>query len=195
MIGTTRDESLFWMGDHPRQGKLTESELREYLEPELGDMLDSIIGVYKRTRPDATPWDLLVAIMSEKMRIGSITLAEHKLAGGTAPVYMYLFNYASNFLGGIFKACHAMDLPFSFDNTDDIPMAGDRPDKHDMAATTSEAWAAFARSGDPSHPGIPKWPAYTIKNRATMILDVPCYIEVDPYREELDAWEGMEVNS
>jgi len=57
----------------------------------------------------------------------------------------------------------------------------------------SETWAAFARSGDPNHPGIPKWAPYTADNRATILFDVPCRIEVDPYREELDAWEGIEL--
>jgi len=57
----------------------------------------------------------------------------------------------------------------------------------------SEAWATFARSGDPNHAGIPKWEPYTADNRATMLFDVPCRTEIDPGREEIDAWEGMEV--
>ncbi|GAG35181.1 unnamed protein product, partial [marine sediment metagenome] len=48
-----------------------------------------------------------------------------------------------------------------------------------------------ARSGNPNHPGIPKWKPYTADNRATMILDVPCRVEIDPFREELDAWGGI----
>jgi len=34
---------------------------------------------------------------------------------------------------------------------------------------------------------------YAIGRRATMILDVPCRLELDPARAELDAWQGMEV--
>ena len=75
----------------------------------------------------------------------------------------------------------------------ELPLTGERPDKHELAAAVSDAWAAFARNGDPSHSGIPKWEPYTIENRATMLLDVPCHLEIDPAREELDAWAGMEV--
>ena len=57
----------------------------------------------------------------------------------------------------------------------------------------SEAWIAFARSGDPNHPGIPKWEPYTTDNRATMLFDIPSRVEIDPAREELDAWEGIEL--
>jgi len=105
---------------------------------------------------------------------------------------MYLFTWESNYLGGLFKAGHALEIPFVFDNVDDMPMTGDRPDKYELAEAMSKAWAAFARSGDPNHPGIPQWEPYTVDNRATMIFDVPCRVETDPYREELDAWKGME---
>jgi len=107
---------------------------------------------------------------------------------------MYLFTYESDFLRGLFKAGHGVEIPFVFDNTNDVPMAGNRPDKHKLATAMSEAWAAFARDGDPNHPGIPKWIPYTADNRATMLFDVPCRVEIDPAREELDAWEGIELH-
>ncbi len=193
LIGTNRDENALFLARDPRRRRLTEEELRPRLAPTLGDNLERVLSTYRRTRPNATPWDLFVGITSEARRIGCINMVERKLAGGTAPVYMYLFTYESDFLGGLFKASHAMEIPFVFDNTDDVPMTGERPDKHELATAISEAWAAFARTGDPSHPGIPKWVPYTVNNRATMILDVPCRIEIDPAREELDAWAGMEI--
>ncbi len=111
----------------------------------------------------------------------------------TAPVFMYLFAWESDFLGGLFKAGHGLEIPFVFDHTDDVGMTGDRPDKYGLAAAMSEAWCAFARSGDPSHGGIPRWDPYTVDSRATMIFDVPCRLEIDPAREELDVWEGVEL--
>jgi para-nitrobenzyl esterase len=107
---------------------------------------------------------------------------------------MYLFTWQSDFLGYLFKAGHGLEIPFVFDHVDDVPMTGSRPDRYELATSMSEAWSAFARKGDPNHPGIPKWAPYTAKNRATMLFDVPCRIEVDPYREELDAWKGFDVN-
>ena len=191
IIGTNRDESATFLAGDPRRRRLTEEELRQRLAPTLGDKLDRILGVYKKTRPNATPWDLLIGIQSEGSRQRSILLAERKAAGGPAPVYIYLLTYESDFLGGLFKAGHGVEIPFVFDNVDDVPMAGNRPDKHELAAAMSEAWAAFARTGDPSHPGIPKWEPFTADHRAIMLFDVPSRLEIDPYREELDAWEGM----
>jgi para-nitrobenzyl esterase len=36
----------------------------------------------------------------------------------------------------------------------------------------SDAWIAFARTGNPSHPGIPDWPTYDVRRRPTMVFDV-----------------------
>jgi para-nitrobenzyl esterase len=191
IIGTNRDENVTFMAADPRRRRLTETELRERLAPLLGDKLDSILSVYKKNRPDATPWDLLIGITSERERRAAIQIAERKTAGGPAPVYMYLFTYESDYLGSLFKAGHGVEVAFVFDNTDDVPLAGDRLDKHELATAMSEAWAAFARSGAPNHPGIPKWEPYTAKNRATMVFDVPCRVVIDPAREELDAWKGV----
>jgi para-nitrobenzyl esterase len=43
-----------------------------------------------------------------------------------------------------------------------------------------EAWAAFARDGNPGQRGLPEWPAYNAEPRATMILDSQCRIKNDP---------------
>jgi para-nitrobenzyl esterase len=193
IIGTNRDESALFLAADPRRRRLTEQELRERLSRVLGDNLDRILGVYRKTRPNATPWDLLIGITSEDRRIGCIKLVENRLALSKTPVFMYLFRWESDYKGYLFKACHALEIPFAFDNPDSLALTGERPDKYGLSADVSGAWAAFAWNGNPSHPLIPKWPQYTLDRRATMTLDVPCRVENDPAREELDAWAGMEV--
>lgn len=53
-----------------------------------------------------------------------------------------------------------------------------------LASKTSEAWIQFARSGNPNHTGLPNWPAYTTKDRATMVFDYTCKMVNDPGSEE-----------
>ena len=48
-----------------------------------------------------------------------------------------------------------------------------------------EAWASFARSGNPGHSGLPAWPAYTAEKRATMVFNAPCATKNDPEGEGL----------
>jgi para-nitrobenzyl esterase len=191
LIGTNRHENATFLTMDPKRKKLTESELRERLTPILGDKSDRVIAAYKKTRPEATPWDLFVALTSEVTRRASIALAERKAAAGPDPVYTYLLTWETDYLGDLFRACHILEIPFVFDTVDDMAITGGRPDKYDLLESINGAWIAFARSGNPNHSGIPTWEPYSAKNRATMILDVPCRLAVDPFRDELDAWEGI----
>ena len=193
MIGTNRDEAAIFVAGDPRRRRLTGEELVERLTRRFGDKARHLIQTYRKTRPDATPWDLYIGILTEDRRLGCIRLAESKLAAGSAPLFMYLFTWESDYKGFLFKSCHALEIPFVFDTTEAMPLTGSRPDKPQLTDAVSGAWIAFARTGNPSHPGIPAWEPYTVDNRATMILDVPCRLEIDPAREELDAWKGMDV--
>ena len=55
----------------------------------------------------------------------------------------------------------------------------------------SEAWVAFAKTGDPSHLGLPPWPAYDDRRRGTMIFDSECHVQDDPDGEERAVWDGV----
>jgi para-nitrobenzyl esterase len=47
----------------------------------------------------------------------------------------------------------------------------------------SSAWLAFARTGDPNGPGIPSWPPYDAKRRATLVFDLESRVIDDPFDE------------
>jgi para-nitrobenzyl esterase len=106
---------------------------------------------------------------------------------------MYFLTWESPALNGILKSCHILEIPFVFNNVDPpIGLIGNSDDRFKMAASMSKAWAAFARSGNPNHDGIPQWPAYTPEKRATMIFDIECRVENDPDGKALKAWDGIE---
>jgi para-nitrobenzyl esterase len=93
-------------------------------------------------------------------------------------------------MGGLFKAAHALEIPFVFNNPDISPFTGTGDERYELARAMSSAWANFARTGDPNGPGLPTWPAYDATKRATMIFDVRCSVEDDPRRAEREVWEG-----
>jgi para-nitrobenzyl esterase len=58
----------------------------------------------------------------------------------------------------------------------------------------SEAWLAFARSGDPSHDGIGDWPAYELDRRPTMVFDrESSAVQDDPWGADRRAWDGIPI--
>ena len=50
-------------------------------------------------------------------------------------------------------------------------MTGGGPRAHALAAKMSDAWIHFARTGKPSHPGIPDWKPFASESVPTMIFD------------------------
>jgi para-nitrobenzyl esterase len=190
------------MQRQPHLRTCNEAEMRADLFPRVSDKtgslfvpeerIDSLIAAYKRTRPAATPYDLLVAISSDRMRVGAIRAAERKAAVNRAPVYMYLFTWESPFDGGFLRCCHTLEMPFVFNNVEPpCGMIGTGPERKILAKNISSAWVAFARSGNPGHAGLPSWPTYTPEKRATMVLNVESRVEEDPFSEERKAWDGI----
>jgi para-nitrobenzyl esterase len=191
IIGTNKDEAALFLAADPRRRRLTEEELHQRLDRLLGKRKDEILAVYRKNRPNDNPWDLLIGISSESMRLRSIQLAEAKCQAGGAPAYMYLFTWESNYMKSLFKASHAMEIPFVFNNPDIAPFTGDSPNRYELTKTMSQYWINFARSGNPNGKGLPHWPAYDPEQRATMLFNVPCRVENDPRREERLVWKGL----
>jgi para-nitrobenzyl esterase len=186
MIGTNKDEILLFA---PQLANVDEPTMKSRMQGFLGDSADRIVEAYRRARPGASAADIAVAITSDRfMRIGSITLAERQAAQNSAPAFMYLFTWETPVLGGRLKSPHALEIPFVFDNVATDRLSGEGPEKFALAEKMSKAWLAFARSGNPNHEGLPKWPAYSAEQRPTMIFNNECKIANDPYGAERLAW-------
>ncbi|MEO6339452.1 MAG: carboxylesterase family protein [Caulobacteraceae bacterium] len=185
MVGCTSDEQTLYNVGFDWWGKLTEAELATKLRPQYKDKTEALIAAAKRQRPKDSPSYLYTDIMSKTVFIPSATLAERK-ATQRAPVYMYVWEWGAPADDGIMKAPHTMELPFIFDNVEKGPMfLGKDPSIFTLGKAASSAWTAFARTGDPNAPGggLPKWPRFDAKTRATMMFNTRSRIENDPYAE------------
>ena len=122
--------------------------------------------------------------------------AERKAAQGGAPVYKYYFTWRSPVREGKLKSYHCLDIPFAFNNVDvSASMTGGGQDRYALADRISGAFAEFARSGNPNHDGIPRWPAFDTSERATMVFDNDTRIETDPHGAERRAVERIQGRS
>jgi para-nitrobenzyl esterase len=190
IVGTNKDETLFMYRSNPEVLSLDAEGLRRRLESTLRQNTDRVLEVYRRNRPSATPAQLYIAITTAQgMEHSAISLAERKAALKAGPVFMYVFAYQPEPTspGALTGAAHASEIPFKFDHVEGDPSSARvRAAKH-----MSRAWATFAGTGNPSHEGIPRWPAYTVEQRATMFLDAECTVVNDPNREERMLWQEI----
>ena len=80
-------------------------------------------------------------------------------------------------------------MSFVFATHDDT-FCGSGPDADKMADIMQDAWASFARTGDPSCESLGEWPVYG-ERRTTMILDTRTRLEDAPYEPERRAWDVL----
>jgi len=195
IIGTNKDEAtLFLLGD-TELNSLDATGLRARVQALVGASTESLIAAYRHAYPQASPAEILTSLMSDRMmRMHSITVAERKYEQGKAPVFMYLFTWETPALNGRLKSCHALEIPFVFDNLSPARnFTGDSPERIPIAQKMSEAWLAFARNGVPGYRELPSWPAYNLGERATMVFDKECRVENDPGSELRKAWQGIPI--
>ena len=178
IIGVTRDEATAFIGPGP-------APRWEALEASFGERITR----YRAMHPDADPRRTLVELRTDDMfRLPALAAAGARAAHGGAPVFMYEFAWPTPVLGGSLGAAHGVDVAFPFDNTELHPATAGSDSARRLAPVVSDAWAAFARTGDPNHPGLPHWPPYDGPGGATMIFDNQRRVErrsTTPAKEEI----------
>jgi para-nitrobenzyl esterase len=178
IIGTVRDEARFNGLADTSLFALDESGLRIAVK-DLGvpqNKIQAAIDLYAERMKGRSASDIYFALASDAwLRKDAITQAERKAALGGAPVYMYRFD--RGIPNSRYRAGHTVEIPFVFDNLHLAPgIRGTPRDSRDfaLARQTSDAWVAFARSGNPNHAGMPTWRPYEIKERATLAFNYRC---------------------
>jgi para-nitrobenzyl esterase len=145
------------------------------------------VEAYERRLGSPSEKDLRNAIETDRVfRIPAIRLAEAQVAKGT-PAWMYRFDWPSPAFGGRLGACHALEIPFVFDNLAapgvDVFTGGGAPQT--LATAMHAAWVAFAKTGDPG------WEAYDTGRRATMLFDLESRVHEDPGGDLRRLWDGL----
>ena len=146
-----------------------------------GDRAAEIYDAYAKAFPEAKPIEIATLIGSNRK---SVVATANAKAVQKAPVYVSWFGWEPPLFNNRMRAFHCLDICFWFYNTDVMLThtgGGSRP--RALSEKMSGALLQFMRTGDPNGGGLPPWPAYTIENGETMILDDVCEVKNDPDRE------------
>jgi len=200
LIGTTLEEMKMFLVLDPAAGQVDEDTVRtrsDAIFVPKGKAAGEALATYRHARPGDPAVEVLSAMLTDRtFRIPAIRFAEAQLGHHDA-VWMYLFAYRSPAFGGALGACHALEVPFVWDNLDargaDV-FAGPATDAtRELARQMADAWVSFARTGVPAADGLPEWRRYDADRRATLWLD-PGSVEVveDPMGDERRLWQGSD---
>ena len=184
IIGSTLNEFVTAL-NHPEYENMTSAELEQRVRAACGDKAPQVLAAFRRRTPNAKPFDVWSRIAASSVRQSALAQAAAKAAAGRAPAYVYWFTWQTPILDGRPRAFHCSEIAFVFDNTDRCEnMTGGGADARALAAIMSEAWIHFARTGDPNHAGMPKWPAFSTSTSPTMIFDNRSRAENGPDADE-----------
>ena len=164
---------------------MTEAELFDRVRQKHGNRSTRVLEVFRKTFPGVKPVDLwhLIDRLGEN-RGTAILQAARKAEQDAAPAYLYQFAWETPVLDGRPRAFHGSEVAFVFYNTDRCErMTGDTSEARELAAKVSDAWIHFARTGNPNHPGLPEWPAFTPDLEPTMVFDTKCEVRYNYDRE------------
>jgi para-nitrobenzyl esterase len=165
---------------------LTLTGVERLVREAFGDSAAGIIDAFRSVYPKAKPFDLYATIAAAPLRRCAFEQAARKAALGGAPAYVYIYSWRTPMLNDRPGPFHASEIAFAFDNAEICDhYSGRTPQALVLSSQMSGAWVSFARSGTPNHAGLPQWPAFTGKQRATMYLDAPCRMKIDPEGEGL----------
>ena len=158
---------------------------RAFVERQWGKNTDEYIKKYAEAYPGYQPKDIID--FDTTFRPNAVKQGNIKAEQKGAPVYMYLFTWESPVLDGILRSTHCMEIPFVFNNSKiHASMTGGGVEADALAEKMSDAWLAFARTGNPNTPSLPSWPQYDAKKRATMFFDNECSVRNGHDRALLD---------
>ncbi len=184
VIGNTHDETRAFLGNDRINHTLTWDDLPARLEAQqYVDLLPSVvIAEYRRLYPHYTPSEVFFAATTAgRSWRGAIEELEARARQGS-PTWAYQLDwYDRDGDAAPLRAFHTLDIPLVFGNLQQPgSRTGNSAGAQRVANAMSEALLAFARHGNPNHPGIPDWQQYALDRRQTMLFDADCMLADDP---------------
>ncbi|HTH41642.1 MAG TPA: carboxylesterase family protein [Terracidiphilus sp.] len=161
----------------------SEAEWRATLAKQYGEAKgNALADAMKKAHPEKSIRTLSYGVGGVTGRNNVARMAKLKHALNAAPVYTYFFTWQSPMLEDA-GAWHTSELAFCFDNTKRCEQGtGNTPEAQALAKKMANAWANFARTGNPSQPGLTWTPSDPERNQ-TMVFDNESRMVDDPEGE------------
>jgi para-nitrobenzyl esterase len=197
ILGNTRDETRAFIDpEGPKITGLDWGNIAERMAPELKIDIhpEWVVEQYRSRFPSYSAEQVFYAATTAgRSWRGQVIEADERARANTRTwVYQVDFQSPVDPRRG---APHTMDIPLSFGTLDaEGSITGTGAAARAVSGRMMDAFIAFAREGDPNHPGMPDWPVHSLPDRATMIFDEPTRAALDPRRWERELFARVPYN-
>lgn len=179
-LGTNRDENRLWSAFDPSFASKTEEDWVEHLRRTFGDGAAGARAAYESLRPGETFGQLISAVNTDTSFRQHVRVLANRRATSGQPTWVYWFTWASTALGGAIGSCHALDIPFAFDNLDAPKvrgLIGHDADTGNLATEFADNIVHFAVHGHAS------WGQYDRTTGGTLRMDLQSELLSHPENE------------
>lgn len=167
MFGNVFSEFMGNLQSGENKNAWSRQEVEDRLTKRYGDKKGAVVAAFSEVFPNKKIQDVLFFAVPNNSALVA------KREAGKAPVYNYLFTYEYPVNDGII-AFHTSELAFVFHNLNAPRVrvsTGDVPAGYALQDKISRAWINFARTGNPSQPGL-EWKPYSGDDPQTMVFDL-----------------------
>ena len=181
LTGTNADETRYWIGEvggypiYLLAGRLLYGSITERMDEDDRLCADAFLALIQ----GKSIWKKTAFMNDLLFRVPAIRQAElHTESGGRDYMYYWTKQSAIPHYG----ACHAIELAYVFNNTQDTIFTGEPADEK-LAETVQEMWVNYAKTGDPSTEEY-SWECYEREERQTMFLGDEIRMISDPFPQQ-----------
>jgi len=180
VIGTNRDENKLWSTFDQSLADADMSVWETFTNEAFGSHASEARDAYETLRPGEAARELISAVNTDTgFRQPARRLSEARIAHNM-PTWMYWFTWPTPAFGGAVGCCHALDIPFAFDNLHAegvLMMTGDGPERASIADRFASEIVSFATHGHPS------WSQFNLDDRPTLVINTDTALTHDPEPE------------
>ncbi len=155
IVGSCLDEFTWFAAD-----TLSDENAADVMRTELGDEADKILREY---RPQFSSDRAAVLRALSDSLFGSFVHRTRAEWIVRAPVYSYVFAWATPVDNGRYGAFHTAELPLALRHVR-------YPQSEDLSLLLSSLWTSFAMTGRPSGTGV-DWPQATMNDDSVLVFD------------------------
>lgn len=151
-----------------KKNSWTEAQKMPLLRERFGEDAEKTLEAFRKAWPEKNTADLLY--MDTRMRRSHLRFAQARAGECGARIWNYLFSLEMPMNNGT-TPWHNAEEPYALHNAcyheaSYIPGVSEA-----LQDQMCGAWVAFARNGDPNHPGLPVWEPFEPDQPVTMIFD------------------------
>ena len=173
--GTNAQEWKLFSATNPEMAKMDSASLNTRLQrlfpaEQVSGLIDKYRQVLLRQGEPAAAVDIFSAVRTAMVFREPLDRYLEARCLHEKDVYSYLFTWKSAAFGGVLGACHGLEIGFVF-GTFEAGFGGSGPEAAKLSLKMQDAWAAFARSGDPSCESTGYWPRYGEKKETLRLGD------------------------